>query len=104
MKGGDNMDTPKFHPANKTVREIIDAEIEQPKLEDLVPDEGEILGIVKSHSSALQFKNSLKYIQGGTNVNLERMIDRFDIVLAQVYLEGVQKGIAISKGVVGQKL
>jgi hypothetical protein len=98
------METPKFHPANKTVREIIDAEIEQPKLEDLVPNEEEILTIVKNHSSALQFKNSLKYIQGGTNVNLERMIDRFDIVLAQVYLEGVQKGIAISKGVVGQKL
>lgn len=62
-----------------------------------IPNEQEVIETVKLNSSAIQFKNSLTYIQGGTNVSLDRMIARFDIVLAQVYLEGFKAGLEFSK-------
>lgn len=68
-----------------------------------VPNESECIEIVKNHSSALQFKNSLKYIQGGTNMTLDRMIERFDIVLAQIYCAGIQRGFDIARDITKTK-
>jgi len=70
--------------------------VELPTLETILP-------IVKNHSSALQFKNSLKYIQGGTNMTLDRMIARFDILLGEIYLEGVKDGLNYAKAIVETK-
>jgi hypothetical protein len=65
-----------------------------------IPDEQEVLAIVKANPSAIQFKNSLIYIQGGTFITLDRMIARFDVVLGEVYTEGMKKGIDIAKVIV----
>jgi hypothetical protein len=48
-----------------------------------------------------QFKNSLKFVQGGTNWSLDRMINQLDVVAAQCFLAGVQAGLAYAKSQVG---
>jgi hypothetical protein len=76
---------------NKMAEPIVDLPFNLPLTE------AEILKVVQAHPSALQFKNSLRYIQGGTNMTLDRMIERFDVVLAMVFTEGMQKGIAYAQ-------
>lgn len=64
----------------------VDTNNPMPRVED-------ILRISSANSSGIQFKNSLKYIQGGTNVTLDRMIERFDLVLAELYTQGYRAGL-----------
>ena len=52
-----------------------------------------VLEIVKKHPKVLQFQNSLKFIQGGTNVSLERMGVALELLCADVYLEGMKQGL-----------
>jgi hypothetical protein len=68
-----------------------------------VPSPSEVLALVKAHPGALQFKNSLRYIQGGTNVSLERMISHLDSLLASIYAEGMSRGMALARSLVGGK-
>ena len=84
---------PEPQPTSEKDKEV---GVELPTLETILP-------IVKNHSSALQFKNSLKYIQGGTNMTLDRMIARFDILLGEIYLEGVKDGLNYAKAIVETK-
>jgi len=70
-------------------------EAKEPKL-SLLPDEIQAT-LAAEVPTIQQFKNSLKFVQGGTNLSLERMVDQLDIVAAQCYLAGVQAGIAYAK-------
>ena len=75
----------------------------QPKPELRIPSsDKEAIELVKADPMAIQFKNSLVYIQGGTNVSLERMIARFDVVLASVFMRGVTLGLEFSKQVMDE--
>lgn len=45
---------------------------------------------VKEISSMQQFKRSLEFIQGGTNITLDRMILQLDKVGAECFLAGIE--------------
>ena len=57
----------------------------------------EVVLLASKFDRVLQFKNSLKYIQGGTNVTLDRMILALDHLAADAYLEGYKEGIKFAK-------
>lgn len=57
----------------------------------------EVVLLASRFDRVLQFKNSLKYIQGGTNVTLDRMILALDHLAADAYLEGYKAGINFAK-------
>lgn len=75
---------------------IADVEAKVKAAEEILKDEEAIspptveaaLALVKKNSKGMQFKHSLEFVQGGTNMTLDRMLSQFDIVLADVYLTG----------------
>lgn len=52
----------------------------------------EIIQRVKANPKLLQFQNSLKFIQGGTNMSLERMELALVALCADLYIEGMKAG------------
>lgn len=73
--------------------------VEEPK-QARVPTPDETMEIVQAHPLVLQFKNSLKWVQGGTGVSIERMSSALDSLAMDVYLAGMQHGLDISKELV----
>lgn len=62
-----------------------------------VPSEAEVRATVAKHSAVLQYKNSLKFIQGGTNMSLERMQTALDALCAVIYVEGYRAGLELAQ-------
>lgn len=77
-------------PEPKEVKKV-EVEVKIPQTDE------EAIELVRKNSSAIQFKNALIYIQGGTNVTLDRMINRFEVVLAEILMEGVELGLKFAK-------
>lgn len=65
-----------------------------------IPNETEILDIVRANGSVIQFKNSLKFVQGSTSMSLERMNTALDLMCAMVYTEGMKAGLEVGKDIV----
>ena len=49
--------------------------------------------IVKEHPTAIQFRNSLKYVQGSTSMSLEKMTTALDALCVSCCLEGLKHAL-----------
>lgn len=58
-----------------------------------IPTKEEVMELVRKNPSALQFKNSLKYVQTSTNMSLDRLNIALDLVLASIFQEGFLAGM-----------
>lgn len=63
----------------------------------------QVITLALTHPSIGQFENSLKFIQGGTNMTLDKMIVSLRRLCKEMLEEGVKLGIASERKEVGDE-